>query len=243
VGVFDVIKEALWIARTHKSLWLFGFLVGFGGGPNFGGGGGQQPAPPAAATPPEPGTVLLIVIAAIAVIAVFVVLRLLATGALIEGVKRARGNGSMTVREGFREGWANWGVLFRITLLYLPMNLASVLLLPGACYLVYLAVGTPVAFVAAAVSVNVGVRAQRRCVAGFVERIVLEIAALGAMRSLCFTTLCSGSSCSSRAFGVYGHAVGVLVITRSRESSSPRPGPGHPRRCRARRVPLAPLVT
>jgi hypothetical protein len=163
VGVFDIIKEALRIARTHKSLWLFGFLVGLGGG--FGGGGGgrgtvgvQLPAPPAVpGTPPEPGTEALVIISAIAVLAVFVVLKFLATGALIEGVKRAQSNASMSMREGFREGWAHWGVLFRIALLYLALNFGSVLVLVGACYLVFLAVGTPGAVVAAGVALLVGV--------------------------------------------------------------------------------------
>lgn len=154
-----MIKEALRIARTHKSLWLFGFLVGLGGG--GGGRGGvsvELPAPPVVpGTPPEPGTVALVIISAIAVLAVFVVLKFLATGALIEGVKRARSNGSMSVREGFREGWAHWGVLFRVALLYLPLSLGSVLVLAGACYLVFLAAGVPGAVVAAAIAVLVGV--------------------------------------------------------------------------------------
>jgi hypothetical protein len=158
VTIFDLIKEALRIARTHKSLWLFGFLVGLGGGfGGGGGGGGPQPAPPVAINLPAPGAQLSIVVLVIAVAMVFIVLKFLATGALIEGVKRARGNGSMTVREGFREGWASWGVLFRIALLYLALNVGSVVLLAGACYLVFLAAGIPGAVVAAAIAVLLGV--------------------------------------------------------------------------------------
>ena len=159
MSVFDLIKEALRIARTHKSLWLFGFFAGLGGGFNFGGGGGgvQAPLPPAAVTGPDPARVVLVIVAALAVIAVFVVVKFLATGALIEGVKRARGNGSMTVREGFREGWAHWGVLFRVALLYLPLYVGSVLLLGGGCALVFRAAGTPAGVVAAVVAVLVGV--------------------------------------------------------------------------------------
>jgi hypothetical protein len=158
VGVVEVIKEALRIARTHKSLWLFGFLVGLGGGFNFGGGGGGQPAPPAVpGGPADPARIVLVIIVALAVIAVFVVLKFLATGALIEGVRRARGNGAMTVREGFREGWAHWGVLFRVALLYLPLYLGSVLVLGGAGALVFRAFGTPAGVVAASVAVLVGV--------------------------------------------------------------------------------------
>jgi hypothetical protein len=158
VSVFEIIKEALRIARTHKSLWLFGFLVGLGGGFNFGGGGGQTPVPPdVPGTTPDPARMVLVIIAVIAIAAVFVVLKFLATGALIEGVKRARGNGSMTVREGFREGWAHWGVLLRVALLYLPLYLGSVLALFGPCILVFRAFGTPAGVVAAGVAALVGV--------------------------------------------------------------------------------------
>lgn len=154
--IFAIIKEALRIARTHKSLWLFGFLVGLGAGSN-GGGGGQQAAGQAAASPPEPITVLAIVLGVLAVVVAFIILKFLSTGALIEGVKRVRGNGSMTVREGFREGWAHWGVLFRIALLYLLINVASGALLAGACYLVWLLFGAPAVYVACGVAVLVGV--------------------------------------------------------------------------------------
>jgi len=158
VSIFEVIKEALRIARTHKSLWLFGFFAGLGGGFNFGGGGGGQPAPadvPGIA--PDPARVVLVIIAALAVLAAFVVVKFLATGALIEGVKRARSNGSMSMREGFREGWAHWGVLFRVALLYLPLYLGSVLVLGGGCALVFRAAGTPAGVVAAVAAVLVGV--------------------------------------------------------------------------------------
>jgi hypothetical protein len=156
VTIFAIIKEALRIARAHKSLWLFGFLVGLGAGFN-GGGGGQQPAVPPAATPPDPVTVLAIVSGVLALVVGFVILKYLGTGALIEGVKRARGNGSMTLREGFREGWAHWGVLLRIALLYLAMSGGSVVLLTGACYLVWLSFGAPAVYVACGLAVLVGV--------------------------------------------------------------------------------------
>lgn len=154
MGVFEIVKEALRIARTHKSLWLFGFLVGIGGGFNYSGGGGQQATPDA--TPPDVGTVVLIGVVALAVIAAFVVLKFLSTGALIEGVKRARSNGSMTVGEGFREAWAHWGVLFRIGLLYFLVSLTSVAVLTGGGYLVWIAFGSPAVIAAAAVALLVG---------------------------------------------------------------------------------------
>jgi hypothetical protein len=161
VSIFAMIKEALRIARAHKSLWLFGFLVGFGGG---GGGGGtgaflsaEQATPSAAAGAPELGAVVLVLLVILGVIVAFVLLKLLSAGALIEGVKRVRTNGSMTVGEGFREGWAHWGVLFRIALLYVLVSLGSVAVLAGTCYFVWLAFGAPAVYVACGVAVVVGV--------------------------------------------------------------------------------------
>ena len=137
MSIFAIINEALRIARTHKSLWLFGFLAGIGGGFDFGGGGGQEAIPPVAATPPSRERCCRSCSAALPPRSRSRFCKFLSTGALIEGVRRVRGNGTMTVREGFREGWAHWGVLFRITLVYLPMNIASVAVLVAACALVW----------------------------------------------------------------------------------------------------------
>jgi len=157
VTIFAVIRDALRIARTHKSLWLFGFLSGLGGGFNFGGGGGEQPTPSAAATPPDPGTLAAVALVVIAFVVAFVILKFLSTGALIEGVKRARSNGALTVRQGFREGWAHWGVLLRVALVFVPMTFGSVALLVGACYLVWLSFGAPAVYFACGMAVLVGV--------------------------------------------------------------------------------------
>jgi hypothetical protein len=157
VGIIAIIQEALRIGRKHKSLWLFGFLAGFSPNVGYQSSGGEPGRPPVLATPPEWGPVLLVGLVVIAVIVAFVILKFLSTGALIEGVKRARSNVSLTVGEGFREGWAHWGVLFRITLLYLVPNIGSVALLFGACYLVWLAFGSPAVFVAGGIAVLIGV--------------------------------------------------------------------------------------
>ena len=158
VGIVAIIQEALRIGRAHKSLWLFGFLVGFGtSGGGSGGGGVQAPAPPAA--PPEAGIVLVLVLIGLAILVGLVILKFVSTGALIEGVKRARRNASLTLREGFREGWAHWGVLLRIAALYFAANLVSVALLaaPVAFAIRLSGGGGPVVFVAGALAVVVGV--------------------------------------------------------------------------------------
>jgi hypothetical protein len=157
VSIIAIIREALRIGRTHKSLWLFGFLVGFGGNLNWSTGGGQEPGAPAAAgAAPEPMVVAAIVLAAIAVIIGAIILKFLSTGALIEGVRRARDDVTMTVGDGFREGWAHWGVLFRIALLYAAVGIVSFLPLAGGPYLAGEALGRPALFVAIGVAVIVG---------------------------------------------------------------------------------------
>jgi hypothetical protein len=60
-------------------------------------------------------------------------MRFVGEGALIEGVVRARQGGTMTTREGFRAGWAHWGVLVRIALLYFATTIGSVALLAAPC--------------------------------------------------------------------------------------------------------------
>jgi hypothetical protein len=157
VGVFEIVREALRIARAHKSLWLFGFLAVIGGGGGGGGGGGEQ-AGPVATTPPDLGAQLLLVgVVVLPAIVAFVILKYLSTAALIEGVKRARGNGSMTIGEGFREGWAHWGVLFRVGLLFILMTFGSVAVLSVPCVLVGRAFGSPAVFVAVGMAALVGV--------------------------------------------------------------------------------------
>lgn len=154
MGIIAIIQEAFRIGRTHKSLWLFGFFVGFGG--NVGtGGGGQESASTTA--PPELAFIALLVLIGLACIVGLIILKFVSTGALIEGVKRARGNGSMTVGEGFREGWAHWGVLFRIALLYLAMNATSVAVLMGVTYLSWTLFGQAALFAVGGLAGLIGV--------------------------------------------------------------------------------------
>jgi len=159
VTILAIIKEALRIARTHKSLWVFGFLVGLGGaGFNFGVlDAEQQPQPPVAAPPPDITTVLAVLGVGLAALVGFIILKYLSTGALIEGVKRTRHSASMTVSAGFREGWAHWGVLFRVALVFVAASLISITMLAGACYLVWLSIGAPAVYFACALAVVVGV--------------------------------------------------------------------------------------
>jgi hypothetical protein len=138
----EIVGQAFYYARTCRSLWLFGFIVGIASGGSNGGGnaGGDGGAGGAAAF----GSLLSLFSTELAVAAVVVVLalavasfviRFLSEGALIEGVVRARRGGAMTTREGFRAGWAHWGVLFRIGLLYVAALIGSVVVLVAPCLL------------------------------------------------------------------------------------------------------------
>lgn len=150
VSILAIIQEALRIGRGYRSLWLFGFLVGLGSGGGSGGRGEQSAAQVA-----HPELVLTLLPIGIVIVLAFVVLKFVSTGALIDGVKRARSNGSLTLRDGFREGWAHWGVLLRIALLYLAASAASVLLLVGVAFLAGQLFGRPALIGAAAVCVVV----------------------------------------------------------------------------------------
>jgi hypothetical protein len=133
MSIVEIIRQSLHIARRHKSLWLFAFVVGLGSGVSVrGGGGGAGPAG-------SGGTSGFPVVAIVAVVLVLIVagavMRLLSEGALIEGVSRAHRQQSLSVREGFRVGWANCGVLFRIVAMYVMASLVSILGLAAWCFL------------------------------------------------------------------------------------------------------------
>ena len=137
--ILEIVKEGLHYARTRRSLWLFGFFVGVwsggsNGGSNDSGGGDAIGGAAAAGLLATSGTLIGSIAVLLAVAALtFLVLRFVGEGALIEGVVRARRGGAMTTREGFRAGWAHWGVLVRIALLYLAATLGTLGLLVAIC--------------------------------------------------------------------------------------------------------------
>jgi hypothetical protein len=141
----EIVRQGLYYARTCRWLWLFGFFVGIASGGSSGGGGGGGRdgggvsvgigGVSVSGSLPDLSFVQMAQIAAVIILAgaVVFVIRFVCEGALIEGVVRARQGDTMTTREGFRTGWAHWGVLVRITLLYLAATIGSVALLaaPG----------------------------------------------------------------------------------------------------------------
>ena len=149
----EIVSEALYYARTCRWLWLFGFFVGIAsGGSNgggSGGGGGSQGGVAGAAVVAANGSQLGLPMTAVTAIVIGIlllmaggfVLRFVGEGALIEGIVKARQGGTMTMREGFRAGWAHWGVLLRIALLYLGATAATIGVLAAACVIAFKALG------------------------------------------------------------------------------------------------------
>jgi hypothetical protein len=143
----EIVKEGLYYARTCRSLWLFGFFVGIAnGGSNGGGGGGGGHDAGGAAVGGgfldlSATAIALIVLVVILAAATAFVMRFVGEGALIEGIVRARQGGVMTTRDGFRAGWAHWGVLVRIALLYLVLLLGSLAVLAAICAITWQALG------------------------------------------------------------------------------------------------------
>ena len=149
--ISDIIRQGLHYARTCKSLWLFGFFVGIASGGSSGGGrggGGGMTVGIGGVSTSIDGPfdfsvtqIALIVIAIVLAVVAAIVMRFVSEGALIEGVVRARQGGTMTTREGFRAGWAHWGVLVRIALLYFAATMASLALLAAPCVIALKALG------------------------------------------------------------------------------------------------------
>jgi hypothetical protein len=150
--IAESIRQGFHYARSCKSLWLFGFVVGIASGGSSGGGAGGGSGPgggdvtagvPIARSIADFPAVLFAILAVVALVALAaMVIHFVSQGALIEGIVRARRGGRMTMGEGFRAGWAHWGVLLRIALLYFAATIGSVVLLLVPCVLALRAFGT-----------------------------------------------------------------------------------------------------
>lgn len=145
MNIIEMVKEGLRIARTSKSLWLYGFFVGLS---LKGSNQGHAPGAPHAVTGVAhafTGATALLGIAILAVIALGVFMYFVSEGALIGGVTRIRGGKPPTVHEGWRDGLAHWGVLFRIAAVYLATTVASLIVLAAPALLAQRLSGTALA--------------------------------------------------------------------------------------------------
>ena len=148
--ISESIRQGFYYARTCKSLWVFGFFVGVAsGGGSGGGGGGAGNGGGADSLATGMGSIFgvsgtemaLIGVVAILAFVAAIVLRYVGEGALVEGVVRARQGGTMTTSEGWRAGWAHWGVLVRIAVLYFAAIVGSLALLAAPCVIALQALG------------------------------------------------------------------------------------------------------
>jgi hypothetical protein len=111
---------------------------GGGGRGGDGGGGWSVGIGPVAFSVEDIAPMVLAIVLGLVALSV---VRFVSEGALIEGVARARKGGAMTTGEGFRAGWAHWGVLVRIALLYFAATAGSFALLAAPCVIALQAVG------------------------------------------------------------------------------------------------------
>lgn len=146
MNIFEMIKEGLRIARTSKALWLYGFFVGVGI-LNIVKTRHTPGAPAAAHIAPHAftGATALLAIAILVLVAAVVFMYFVSEGALIEGVARIHRGKLPSTREGWRDGLAHWGVLFRIGVIYFAVSAGSVLLLTVPSLLALTLAGTPLA--------------------------------------------------------------------------------------------------
>lgn len=148
--IFEMITGGLRIARTSRALWLYGFFVGLGTAVNAG-NNGHVPGAPAAHVAPRAftGGTGALAIGVLALVAAGVFMYFVSEGALIDGVTRVRRGKVATVREGWRDGLAHWGVLLRIAVVYFAMSIGSLLLLAAPYLLALKLAGTALAVIAA----------------------------------------------------------------------------------------------
>ena len=205
----EIVVQGIHSTRACKSLWVFGFVVGAASAGSNGGGKGDDAGAGAA------GLALVALrdlpwaaIAAVAAVLIIgaVILRFVSEGALIEGVVRSRQGGSMTTREGFRAGWAHWGVLLRVALLYFAATIASLVALAVPCVLLatFVGVAAAIAYAIPAVLVAVPWLVTIHLVQAFASRI----AVLEDRRAL-------DAIAKARLFlhGRLGHALKVVVAS------------------------------
>jgi hypothetical protein len=159
MNIIEMIKEGLRIARTSKSLWLYGFFVGLGATASSGGHGHAPAGPTAAHLLPHgltAGTALLAT-AVLVLIAACGFMYFVSQGALIEGVTRLRGGKPPGAHDGWRSGLSHWGVLFRIAVIYFVLTGVSVAALAAPLLLALKFSGTALAVMLALPAVLIAV--------------------------------------------------------------------------------------
>jgi hypothetical protein len=135
MNILKLMKEGLRVALSCRSLWLYGFFVGLGLALNNGTKGEHPAAATASAGHLSAVGVGLLVMGILILLSAITFMYFLSEGALIEGVRRVRSDRSPTVREGWREGLAHWGALFRIAVIYFSTTVGSVIVLAAPAFI------------------------------------------------------------------------------------------------------------
>jgi len=158
MNTLNMVKEGLRVAVTCRSLWLYGFFIGLGLALNKG-HQGDHPAAAAASAGPQfsVAAIGLLVIGLLILLGAMAFMYFLSEGALIEGVKRLRTDRTPTVREGWRDGLAHWGVLCRIAILYFATSAASLLVLAAPAFIAMKFSGAALAITLAIPAAVIGV--------------------------------------------------------------------------------------
>ena len=127
----EMLRQGFHYARTCKSLWLFGFVVGMASGGSSGGTGGGEGGggTDGFGLVFAPSTMAVLIAVAVLAIVAAIVIRFVSEGALVEGVAQARHGSRMTFLEALTAGWSHWGVLVRIAVVYFAASAASLALL------------------------------------------------------------------------------------------------------------------
>jgi hypothetical protein len=143
MNILEMIKAGLRIARSSKSLWLYGFFVGLGAMANNG-SKNHMPWSPVLPHAFTGGTVLPAILA-LTLVGAGVFIYFVSEGALIEGVRRLRGDKPPTVREGWHDGVAHWAVLFRIAIIFFTTSVGSLVFLAAPALIALKASNTALA--------------------------------------------------------------------------------------------------
>ena len=114
---FSLAKDAVRLVWNHKVLWAFGFFIAGGAG---GAVSRSHAAGAGGATPlwlwPAVGAALVLGLA-------FAVLHVAAEGALIDGARGSKAQEPVTLRSGFRAGFARFGAVLGVKALVVAMML------------------------------------------------------------------------------------------------------------------------
>jgi hypothetical protein len=157
MNILDMMKEGLRVALTCRALWLYGFFIGLGLASNSGSKDKHPAAASLSAGSHLSGTEIGLLIGGVLILLAIAFMYFLSEGALIEGVRRLRTDNSPTMRQGWRDGFAHWGVLCRIAIVYFASSATSALVLAAPALIAMKLSGSALAIAFAIPAALIGV--------------------------------------------------------------------------------------